>query len=271
MADTYVVRSVADDPALADQMQDLIEAVWPRYITQGSSPPGHPFRIDWFGIHKRWPRYQIALFDPAEGEMIACANGLTLAWDGDEQDLPDEGWDWAMHQGEVDFKAGLPPKTACALSVTIRTDVRGQNLSRTMLELLCKQARADGLARLIVPVRPNLKARYPITPIEEYSIWANEEGLPFDPWLRVHVRMNARIVKTCPRAVSLGGTVAEWEEWTGMKFPASGAYVVPEMLAPLQIDRRADQGLYVEPNVWVVHDLSAAPNKNKWPKADNKG
>jgi GNAT superfamily N-acetyltransferase len=250
----YTVRSTADDPALAGRMQDLIEAVWPRYITQGSSPPGHPFHIDWFGIHKRWPHYQIALFDSADGELVACANGLTLAWDGDEQNLPDEGWDWAMHQGELDYKAGLPPKTACALSVTIRSDVRGQNLSRTLLELLRQQAHADGLARLIVPVRPNLKARYPITPIEEYLTWTNEEGLPFDPWLRVHVRMKARVVKACPRAVSIGGTVAEWEGWTGMKFPGSGAYIVPEMLAPLQIDRAADQGLYVEPNVWVVHD-----------------
>lgn len=252
---TYVIRTVADDLALADPIQDLIDAVWPRYITQGSSPPGHPFHIDWFGIHKRWPHYQIALFDPADGSMIAAANGLTLAWDGNEQELPDEGWDWVMDQGERDHRAGLPPKMACALSVTIRPDARGQNLSRTLLELLRNQAQADGLGRLIVPVRPNLKARYPITPIEEYLTWTNDEGLPFDPWLRVHVRMKARVVKACPRAVSLGGTVAQWEGWTGMQFPASGAYIAPEMLAPLQIDRAVDLGLYVEPNVWVVHEL----------------
>jgi hypothetical protein len=118
---------------------------------------------------------------------------------------------------------------------------------------LRERAGAAGLRRVIVPVRPNLKDRYPLTPIDEYIAWTNDEELPFDPWLRVHARMGARIVKSCPRAVSLGGTVAQWESWLEMKFPASGQYVAPQMLAPLQIDRAADAGLYVEPNVWVVH------------------
>ena len=29
--------------------------------------------------------------------------------------------------------------------------------------------------------------------------------------------------------------VSDWEEWTGMQFPADGDYVVPEMLAPLHV------------------------------------
>jgi hypothetical protein len=35
----------------------------------------------------------------------------------------------------------------------------------------------------------------------------------------------------------ISGTVAEWEEWTGMRFPDSGAYVVPGALVPVDIDR----------------------------------
>ena len=33
------------------------------------------------------------------------------------------------------------------------------------------------------------------------------------------------------------GTVAEWEEWTEMALPESGAYVVPGALVPVEIDR----------------------------------
>jgi hypothetical protein len=47
--------------------------------------------------------------------------------------------------------------------------------------------------------------------------------------------------------------VAEWEEWAQMAFPETGAYVVPGALAPVDIDRERDEGLYVEPNVWMVH------------------
>ena len=38
-----------------------------------------------------------------------------------------------------------------------------------------------------------------------------------------------------------------------MKFPQTGDYVVPGALVPVQIDRERDQGIYVEPNVWMVH------------------
>jgi hypothetical protein len=40
-----------------------------------------------------------------------------------------------------------------------------------------------------------------------------------------------------------------------MAFPESGSYVVPEALVTVDIDREADRGLYVEPNVWMHHRL----------------
>jgi hypothetical protein len=49
------------------------------------------------------------------------------------------------------------------------------------------------------------------------------------------------------------GTVAEWEAWSDMVFPASGDYVIPNGLASLHIDVDADEGIYVEPNVWLRH------------------
>jgi len=51
------------------------------------------------------------------------------------------------------------------------------------------------------------------------------------------------------------GTVAEWEEWAGMAFPESGEFVVPGALALVSIDREADHGVYVEPNVWMHHTI----------------
>ncbi len=49
------------------------------------------------------------------------------------------------------------------------------------------------------------------------------------------------------------GTVAQWEEWTGMRFPDSGVYVIPDGLSTLRIDLGDDSGTYVEPNVWMQH------------------
>lgn len=49
------------------------------------------------------------------------------------------------------------------------------------------------------------------------------------------------------------GTVAQWEQWTGMQLPDSGDYVIPDGLSILQIDRDTDAGTYTEPNVWTQH------------------
>ena len=49
------------------------------------------------------------------------------------------------------------------------------------------------------------------------------------------------------------GTVDQWQRWTGMSFPDSGDYVIPDGLSTLRIDRDSDQGVYVEPNVWMHH------------------
>ena len=55
------------------------------------------------------------------------------------------------------------------------------------------------------------------------------------------------------------GTVADWRQWTGLAFPETGAYVVPRAAAsPVPIDVEADRGVYLDPNVWVVHDLASA-------------
>ena len=41
------------------------------------------------------------------------------------------------------------------------------------------------------------------------------------------------------------------EEWTGMRFPEDGDYVVPGALVPVKL--AAGVGVYTEPNVWMRH------------------
>ena len=113
-----------------------------------------------------------------------------------------------------------------------------------------------GLEHLIAPVRPtSLKDRYPITPIERYVTWTRENGEPFDPWIRIHIRRGARIAKPIPRSMHIVGTIAEWEQWTRMRFPDDGQYTFPAGLALVEIDHGRGLGSYWEPNVWIVHAI----------------
>lgn len=118
---------------------------------------------------------------------------------------------------------------------------------------MSKLARDAGASHLIAPVRPSLKERYPLTPIERYVRWETQNGEPFDPWIRVHIRHGGSIVKPVPQSMRITGTVAEWERWTEMRFPDDGRYTFPHGLAPLTIDHRRDLGSYWEPNVWLAH------------------
>jgi len=114
-------------------------------------------------------------------------------------------------------------------------------------------ARTARLRELIAPVRPTLKSRYPLIPIERYMHWRRADGSHFDPWIRVHERIGGEIIAPAAESMAIEAPVADWESWTGMRFPGDGDYVVPDMLAPIVV--RDGVGRHVEPNVWLLHRL----------------
>jgi hypothetical protein len=118
-----------------------------------------------------------------------------------------------------------------------------------------ENARTYGLVNMVAPVRPMLKAIYPLAPIDAYVAWKTADGRMFDPWLRTHLALGARVLRMAPRSLEITGSVADWESWTGMKFPATGNYVVTGALAPVAIDHEFNRGIYLQPNVWMHHPL----------------
>ena len=63
----------------------------------------------------------------------------------------------------------------------------------------------------------------------------------------------ARVLAPAWRSMVIRGSVEEWGDSTGMIFPQSGRYVVPEALSPIEIHRETDRGFYIEPNLWMRH------------------
>ena len=124
-----------------------------------------------------------------------------------------------------------------------------------MVQAMRAIGESKGFKYLVAPVRPNEKSKYPLISIDDYVTWKTNDGLPFDAWLRVHARIGARIIKPCHEAMTIRGTRLEWEEWTGMKFPQNGKYVISGALNPMEMDFDKSEGIYVEPNVWIVHEL----------------
>jgi GNAT superfamily N-acetyltransferase len=206
--------------------------------------------------YDRWPDFQLIVLDPA-GAIVAVGNSMPLRWDGTDDGLPD-GWDDQVLRSADDLETGRAPNTLGAMLIVVRPGLRGGGFAGIMLQSFRAAARAAGYGALIACVRPTEKERYPLTSIERYASWTRPDGLPFDPWIRLHVRLGGRIVRASPRSMVMRGSIADWDSWTGLSFPDSGPYVVTGGTSPATIDRARDEGVYFDENVWVVHDLSHA-------------
>lgn len=112
---------------------------------------------------------------------------------------------------------------------------------------------------LAAPLRPTFKDRYPLVPMAEYATWTRPDGTAFDPWLRTHERLGARLLHPCEESMVVEGTVQEWRRWSGLDLPGSGRHIVPGALAPVDVDLDADHGRYVEPDLWAWHPLTPRP------------
>jgi hypothetical protein len=124
-----------------------------------------------------------------------------------------------------------------------------------MLAALRDNARRLGFTDLYGPLRPTDKHREPLTPFGEYVARRREDGLPYDSWVRTHLRLGARVVKAAPCSMVIAGTLAEWREWTGLSFAENGPTVVPGALSPVHVSLEQNHAVYVEPNLWVRHPL----------------
>ena len=236
-------------PDLRPQINRLTDEVWPTFMHQ--DPIGNRY---WSRLFDDNAHLQVVLLE--DETVIGVGNTVALSWHQDLEALPETGWDWALETAMTQADQNVAPNALCGLQVAIAATHQGRRLSGEFIQQFRSLALAHKIPRILIPVRPTLKHRYPLTPAETYTAWTTPEGLPFDPWLRVHVKMGGHIVKVCSQSMTIPGTVADWESWTNMRFPESGKYVVPFALAPIQIDCEANAGTYIEPNVWVVHPVS---------------
>jgi GNAT superfamily N-acetyltransferase len=246
---TQVVR-YSERPELWKDTAMIAREVWPEYNLHGDN-----LNLYWERLFDEFPDFQFAIYDPERNEVIAEGHTVPCYWDGTPEGLGD-GIDATIASAFQAREALLEPTALCALAAEVRPCYQGGGLANRMLDVMADIARDARLAQLIAPVRPSLKYRYPITPIEEYVSWTRDNGEPFDPWIRIHTRRGGQIIKPIPHSMLITGTVTDWEGWTGMRFPADGRYTFPNGLTAVEVDHEHDRGKYWEPNVWIVHTVT---------------
>lgn len=240
------VVTTSDRHDLDDEARASLRGTWPEFIFHDPVVAVHLERVESY-----FPYFDVMLLD--DGAVVAGGWGVPLRWDATVAGLPAGGYDGAMVAAVAEHEASAQPDTLCVMAAAVRRDRQGSGLAGQTLTALRERAISAGLKHVIAPVRPSLKTRYPLTPMDRFARWDRGDGLHLDPWIRTHQRLGATILGPAPDSMIIKGTVGEWEEWTTMAFPDSGSYVVPEALDLVQIDREADGGTYSETNLWMQH------------------
>lgn len=231
----------ADRPDLAARTGEIEDTFAP-FLGQGEVVLRH-----WHRLRPEFPELQLVLWDDERDTVVGHARTLPArAAEGLPGGVDDVLETW--------FGGDRPePDVLSALVAVVDRRRQGEGLSGLLVRAMADLARKHGFPALIAPVRPTWKDRYPLIPMERYASWRREDGLPFDPWLRVHARLGAALLEVCPASMRIEGSTSEWEEWTGVAFPGDGDYLVPGGLVPVRV---ADgRGVYVEPNVWMRHPV----------------
>ncbi|KAJ5680039.1 hypothetical protein N7536_011178 [Penicillium majusculum] len=210
--------------------------------------------------------------------------------------LPEGGYDAILTRGIEQYRRRLSPKTATAtpihknnhyfdaacsqtnppnalsaISITVRPDRRSLGLAEAMIQAMKQTAINKNLDILVVPLRPTRKSEFPSVDMADYITWPQlpatpDRVLPFDPWLRKHIRLGGRIIKVAPTSMRVEGRIADWQHWTRCdewrtlpgKCDSDLLYVevqFPGGLVPLCVFVEEDRAVYIEPNVWLYHDL----------------
>lgn len=222
---------------------------WPEFMQHD------PFGDVFFGrLPEVFPEWQQLLLDEG-GRVVGKVNAIPFPWDGSNDDLPDRGWDAVLERGFAARRGGVPATAVSLLEARLVPGLLGTGRSRAMLEMMGARVEDAGMLDLVGPVRPTHKHESPHLAMTDYAQATRGDGLPVDPWLRVHARMGGRLVKVAPASMVVLGSLEQWRTWTGMPFDAPGELVVPLACNPVHVDLAQDHAVYVEPNVWVHHDL----------------
>ncbi len=238
------ITNLEKSPEFQPAAEAMRKATWPAFLLH-SDDHRWDLLLEWF------TRYQLLLI--SGNDLMGVVHAAPMFWNETIHGLPGS-------IGEVMISAvgcrgiNRPCNALAVLASVTPARHRENGVGKAMLSAAMASAAEHDLRSVIVPVRPAFKTRHPLTPFDEYVSWRRTDGSPFDPWLRAHWKMGGSMMKTAPKAVSVNGSVADWENWTDRPFDESGEYVVDGALQPVLIDRGRDYGRYEDPNVWVRHD-----------------
>jgi GNAT superfamily N-acetyltransferase len=239
--------TLKEQPSLLKEFYAIEKATWGSlpYLDFGAS-----FNYNYFELIEYYNEHQIFLLDDND-YPISIVNSLPISKLNLNQ-LPDDGWDWALEQCFNLKKESGQEKNLVALSISVPPHLRNQGIATKMILKLKEHAKQNNFENLIAPVRPSLKQLHPDINMEEYINWKNNKNEIYDPWLRTHIKCGGEIINICKSSMTIIEPINFWKLWVD-NLNEDGTYIIPGGLVPLQINN--GMGIYQEPGIWINHSL----------------
>jgi GNAT superfamily N-acetyltransferase len=198
-----------DEDLRASPAFDALRRGWPEIVFHDAISNEY-----WSRIYSERPEFQFALVE--DGELLAEGNSIPVSG------LP-ASWRGAFPNAF----GGDTPDRLCALAILVDPDHQGKGLSRLMLEHMRALAHERGW-ELVAPVRPSLKHRYPLTPIERYAEWRRADGLSSIPGCAATSGSGPRCSGSRRTRWSRKAPSRSWRNGPASSFPRVAAMSCPE-------------------------------------------
>jgi hypothetical protein len=208
----------------------------------------------WDEVYDRFPEYQIVLTQAVTGDHIGHGNMVPFRWNGTIEDLPRDAVDM-IQRACSDQRLGHPHTVVGALQAVIAPKFQRSGKSALVLQSMAAVAAESGVIDLFAPIRPSHKHNYPLLELSEYAAWRHPGGTSIDPWQRLHERLGAKPAGIATAWLTVTASTQMWSDWTNLSFLRSGSYVIPQALAPIEIDLETGFGHYREDHLWMHYRL----------------
>tara|TARA_B110000967_G_C18829679_1_gene533354 strand:- start:129 stop:917 length:789 start_codon:yes stop_codon:yes gene_type:complete len=138
----------------------------------------------------------IIIYSKESKELMAHGILGKIIWDESIEDLPKDGWTGTTIRAYENELSNKKTNTFVGLFVHVIKKFREKKLSGVIVEEMKKLAKKDNKS-LIIPLRPPLRyeQNYCAMDFKDFCNLKRDDGLPKDPWLRLHAKLNAKNLK----------------------------------------------------------------------------
>ena len=205
----------------------------------------------------RTPMDWIAAIDSADGSLIAHGIATRIQWDGDAVLL--RGWQRVVRRAYDDLVVRRQPcNTLVGLFIKVEDASREQGWAGRVIAAMKELAARAGLTSVVIPLRlPTAYEReHADTPYPEFAFQTREDGEYRDHWLRLHVRLGARVIGHSVTSHQHAMNVDDFHHYFEAEAVASSGYCLAqrngEWYRPY-VDVERDCVVINEGCVWVQH------------------